>query len=757
MPRPRLIVCLIVWVALIGPVRPTSQLYTPLAHDAKSLTKQQLLKEKALAAREVAEATALATADAEQDDSAHHGVCADSRADCAGAVPAGGCIESNGTLWSVCAATCAARHPPFVPHRRATAGGVLPVEIYPAYPLDEAAVARGRSGFAGADRNKLQRAVRAASRGERLRVVVLGGSITARCKLPGEHNHSRSCAWPSRLEDWLRRAHPASAPEVINAAVPATSSRMTSPNVHKLVPANADIVLTDFVVNDAHLVQKQGSRPVAMLWRRVAEHVPSAAVLPLTVACVTGWQTPPADVPQYSCLKCAFYGEQRFAPSSSFVKWVQTNESHTPNEGSRDCYNMAKGQEAVAVQMRLPFVSYRSAAWPNGNLPPRRPVWTGNRHLHHPTHVLIADVVAAAWHAEIPAAFGCARAEPSETNDNTALSEIDDARLAETTTEGCAEPQTLLSAHFPPFPAVPVLPAPAGGGWAFTEDVPGKPGWIGHGEPSGGAEIVFRLNVSRATPTIEVGFLRSYESVGAAVLWLGGAAGVAGADREGVKCAEAVVAGDCARDPARLYAECPESCLYPAVAVAATGTAEAAGAAAAAETAAAATPAAVVDAASLLGRRELNHNYTRSALTRRRTTSRSRNGANGALRRARANEAASKLEAEFLIASLKGGTERSYAARESDFSSHAAAVDSGAVVTTPVLVLDALWDEHISTEELVTWRPPGAAAVGGAFAAENEIMEWPNEVMERDLHVRLLPLGEPPRAQKFKLVHFSSC
>ena len=79
----------------------------------------------------------------------------------------------------------------------------------------------------------------------------------------------------------------------------------------------------------------------------------------------------------------------------------------------------------------------------------------------------------------------------------------------------CFEPSTEISAYHPKASAARDL----GGNWSLEEDRPGKPGWIAKWA---GATHRFRLTFG-AKPALGISYLRSYESVGNAVISLNGA------------------------------------------------------------------------------------------------------------------------------------------------------------------------------------------------------------------------------------------
>ncbi|CAL5223929.1 g6531 [Coccomyxa viridis] len=101
----------------------------------------------------------------------------------------------------------------------------------------------------------LQGVFRKLMQGELVRVVAIGGSVTT-----GMGARNLTEAYPYRIVQWLRSLGTDERPakvEFVNSAVSATTSSYTSQCMHDFVPADADLVLVEFSVNDWEVVDAQ--------------------------------------------------------------------------------------------------------------------------------------------------------------------------------------------------------------------------------------------------------------------------------------------------------------------------------------------------------------------------------------------------------------------------------------------------------------------------------------------------------------------
>lgn len=105
-------------------------------------------------------------------------------------------------------------------------------------------------------------------------------------KVFGESPHC--CSWPRFLERWLPKAYPSANVELINLAVPATSSLWLSEHVNHVVRSldtrltECDVVLLDYSVNDADarmLYNDNETALVTALERVAAKLRPAVPVL----------------------------------------------------------------------------------------------------------------------------------------------------------------------------------------------------------------------------------------------------------------------------------------------------------------------------------------------------------------------------------------------------------------------------------------------------------------------------------------------
>lgn len=91
--------------------------------------------------------------------------------------------------------------------------------------------------------------------GEALTVVALGGSISA-----GHGVHDPGNGWVSRVFTWLQETFPSAKHNLLNRAIPATTSGYISACMPELVPEDTDLVIVEFTYND--YVLGEGSRTV---------------------------------------------------------------------------------------------------------------------------------------------------------------------------------------------------------------------------------------------------------------------------------------------------------------------------------------------------------------------------------------------------------------------------------------------------------------------------------------------------------------
>jgi lysophospholipase L1-like esterase len=107
--------------------------------------------------------------------------------------------------------------------------------------------------FEGANA-RLKRVIRKARKGEKIKIGILGGSVTA------GHGVKEPSRWSSLYGDWWRTTFPDAEIQVINGAVPAseTSYYMTCFGEH--IDRDVDVVVIEMGINDRRYVLSDLSR-----------------------------------------------------------------------------------------------------------------------------------------------------------------------------------------------------------------------------------------------------------------------------------------------------------------------------------------------------------------------------------------------------------------------------------------------------------------------------------------------------------------
>ena len=366
------------------------------------------------------------------------------------------------------------------------------------FPFGPIGVGPGKSSaFVGAgssvsDLDRWHRVLRAAASGELLNmtVLVLGGSLEAGrmkyigddtneppsgCKVIGQaegkqstgrgtmrctgvNTDCRPCAFPARLEVWLRSAYPNLHVRVLNWAVGGSTSRSVLGTIAGELESDThgvDVAIVNYVSNDAaHFVPAIARGFEALVRLLLGLHGGSGRRLP-TAVLVT----------------------QMLVPRGMPV-WLP--HAH------------------VTTALSVPMLSFLQAA-PGLQL--------GNRHPGWETHQLIADWLAAEWREQ--AATAGARAAASGARAGGAPPLPPPLSRATASDVVCAAPETLLDANNKR-KAEHYAAACKSTTWRFAEDVPGKRGWL-IDAPAGG-RLRLEVRVPRAGAVIGIGFLASYSA-----------------------------------------------------------------------------------------------------------------------------------------------------------------------------------------------------------------------------------------------------
>jgi lysophospholipase L1-like esterase len=101
--------------------------------------------------------------------------------------------------------------------------------------------------FEGANA-RLKRVIRKAMRGEKIKIGILGGSVTAG---HGVKEHDR---WSTLYGNWWREAFPKAEIEVTNGAVPATETSYYMTCFEEHIDKDVDIVVIEMGINDRRCV-----------------------------------------------------------------------------------------------------------------------------------------------------------------------------------------------------------------------------------------------------------------------------------------------------------------------------------------------------------------------------------------------------------------------------------------------------------------------------------------------------------------------
>ena len=294
----------------------------------------------------------------------------------------------------------------------------------------------------------------------------------------------RPCAFPARLERWLKVAYPHRHVRVLNHAV---GGMGTSACVGQLggmlqeVGRDVDVVLLNFVHND---MAKVGNFAV----KEAKAETVSLAEADLMADHETLLRTLLTLPRQPAVLEIELYrppGHEQMPLSSAYRPHAE-----------------------VLNHYRVPTLAWQTAAGHLGVAP------AGEVHPAWPWHQLMADWLAYAW-ARL-AKHAC-----STRSQLTGAFVGLPPRKWVPRSASCSRPRSFLLARALPLPDSSVAtatPLPktvnSTGNWNFSEDAPGKLAWWI--DSASGGSIVFPVNISNDAPKIGMGFLSSWNpSMGA--------------------------------------------------------------------------------------------------------------------------------------------------------------------------------------------------------------------------------------------------
>jgi hypothetical protein len=319
------------------------------------------------------------------------------------------------------------------------------------------------------------------------KVLVLGGSETAGVDCVNDLVSRKDCAWSARAVSWMRAAFPCAEISLHNYATGGTTltSGMASLHVWLQNPPDSDLLLVDFIVNDAFSLDQFSS-------------------------------SKPGPVPtSLSAAYEQFILQTRAARPDLEIVFVNT--CALPR-----CSKVAAEIEAIAAHYGIPVISY-AAVVKAASLTPElcgkdaSLQWWGPPSLAHTrwqVHQLMAETVqdcvvqrwgnycAAGTRARVPVSL-LPMLRPATTLNNAS-----DLQKVST----CDSPTTFYSALelIGRAKRGEALEGIEAHNWPLTEDRANKPGFIAE---SSDAEINFAVRFG-TNPRLILTYLRSYEGLG---------------------------------------------------------------------------------------------------------------------------------------------------------------------------------------------------------------------------------------------------
>ena len=318
--------------------------------------------------------------------------------------------------------------------------------------------------------NALKAVIRSANP---VRILVLGGSMTAGVGCEDGALILRACSWPSRFVRALSTFHPnksffidhqASGGLTTAAALPLHASWLNTTS-----PA---LILIDFTINDTFDLQNTQ----LMLHTEALIHLLRRAAPESHPILVAGCALPECD--RAVRVQRLVAATQRVAMISYFDAVAAVAEAEPgPSSVALDRALVQYWDYNRADEIMAPSGAARS--WVAG------PDWTHSRlHPYATTHKLLARLVANCWRASAFPLSPPAEVVPGAASYDAA----------------CA-PTSFYSAWAPGR-------ALATGGWRLFEDRPGKPGWIA----TGPGTLSFNLSFG-PVPRLMLTYLKSYEGM----------------------------------------------------------------------------------------------------------------------------------------------------------------------------------------------------------------------------------------------------
>ena len=318
---------------------------------------------------------------------------------------------------------------------------------------------------------RLTKAVEALEEGKRVRMAVLGGSVSS-----GHSDYfpvgGITNAWPVWLERMMRTVW--KKVQVDNLSSGGSSSMTHALNFDKYASEGYDVFLLELAVNDQcqWAAMKRQSKKVHERSNTLFE-----LILPLK---------------NHPAVACVELFRSSFRSSRDANRHCKGHVQDLGNEVyfCEQWWYPQDWRKQSRLAHHVPMVSYRDAVFPNVNHPPAdlNETWSGKSHPGPFVHFWIAEAVFFAFlniKQHTTTDF-----EPKERSDLCTKKATSFAAL-----EGASK----------------FVPKSRGCGWEFREDVAGKPGWIIQG-PEGLTKCDFSLNASR-----EISFMLNVKDVGLVV------------------------------------------------------------------------------------------------------------------------------------------------------------------------------------------------------------------------------------------------
>lgn len=365
-------------------------------------------------------------------------------------------------------------------------------------------------------RRRLYDKIDLAKRGKPLRVVVLGGSMTAGHGCPWKEDPGEP--WPKVMETLLKMSLPTLT--VANLASPGTTSTFPLANADDVMKAKPDVVIVDYAINDV-IGDTSDLSPTSILASNLGNiQNTTARLLHMLLA----------------------------LPEKPAVVYLETF-THRSLFGYTCKHNVAEFPHWPVLQnFGIPIVSFTDAAC-NGPDTDMMSVWesmTGDAlspHVKCWVHLNVAHVMAGFFEAVSREASERSDAErgPDHSPEAVRQDPWGECALRPLTKNVAFKLDRRIKEEFFPAEAelvqpsflVSTMPTATGSSdvsanrsttervWYFGEDRPGKPGWLAREGRAG--TVTFNVTTAAGPyAAVLLEYLTSYENMGRATCWLDG-------------------------------------------------------------------------------------------------------------------------------------------------------------------------------------------------------------------------------------------